>query len=468
MMRPKAAARREQPCPHCNGTGERLDGDSDEEGEPRVITRACGKCNGRGFILGLLMLVCVLGGSLALPSQGATVTGLLSTASSNPYATNVLFLPWSTPLVSGNLLVGSAGTNVLADAGGAFSVTLKAGDYRVNVGELRRDTFFISVPTNIATYNITTLITNSLTYTFQENPSYLSSASASASFVAKAGDTMTGALQWNTTNALGLLVNVLTTVQRDALTPVNGAIIYNSAAAAFQKYEAGAWGTLGGGGSGLTTNANQFAANPTLTIVASAKVTNMLNRGLFDALITEGGRLMVSESTPTGQIIESAYDASKLDFLDATSSIQTQINAKTGTQMVAAAVGTITATNQARFLPQHFKGSDTTNQFDFTLATHKAWTNQLTTNIVCQLTNVTQGCSISTVFYGANGAAIASNYTVKLTAPAGAGIFWLGGLGTNGSFDFAVPSNQVVFVSLFADRSTNVYAQWNTNLVNVP
>lgn len=162
MMRPKPA----RVCPSCKGTRSIVQSNCNGD----VATVQCRRCQGSGwaFLFWLLTSVFCL-----LPSApAATVTGLLSTASSNPYATNLLFTPVSTPLVNGNSLIGSAPSNVLASSAGVFSVALKAGDYRVNIGELKRDTFIISVPTNSATYNITDLITNALTYTVNASPNY--------------------------------------------------------------------------------------------------------------------------------------------------------------------------------------------------------------------------------------------------------------------------------------------------------
>lgn len=119
----------------------------------------------------------------------------------------------------------------------------------------------------------------------------------------------------------------------------------------------------------------------------------------------------------------------------------------------------IIITNQVLYQKQHFKSAGSganTNQIDFTLATHKGFTNALTTNIVCQLTNMTVGASCVLSIYGADGAVIASNYTVKVTGATN--IFWL--TSTNGNVDFIVTSNKVGLMSLFVDRSTNVFAAW--------
>lgn len=121
----------------------------------------------------------------------------------------------------------------------------------------------------------------------------------------------------------------------------------------------------------------------------------------------------------------------------------------------------IIITNQVLYQKQHFKSAGSganTNQVDFTLATHKGFTNALTTNIVCQLTNITQGASCVLSIYGADGAVIASNYTVRVTAATGTTVYWL--TSTNGNVDFIVTSNKIGLLSLFADRSTNIFAAW--------
>lgn len=59
--------------------------------------------------------------------------------------------------------------------------------------------------------------------------------------VEKSGDTMTGGLAFSGTDHAGLKVNSLTTAQRDALTPANGMVIYNSTNEAVEVYQNGAW-----------------------------------------------------------------------------------------------------------------------------------------------------------------------------------------------------------------------------------
>lgn len=230
------------------------------------------------------------------------------------------------------------------------------------------------------------------------------------------------------------------------------------------------------GGGGVASNGNQFGASAELTLKAGARQTNanFHGAGTNHADYHVEGALVAADLQATGLLEDYALIA------DVGGAIANSVTTSTELGWLSGVTGPVQAqldrtnfsallvTNQLLYQPQHFTGAATTNQFDLALATHKAFTNRLTTNIVCQLTNVARGASVSTVLYGANGSVIASNYTVKFTATNGTGIYWLGGLGTNGNYDFAVPSNQVVFVSFFCDRATNVFAQWNTNLVNVP
>lgn len=74
-----------------------------------------------------------------------------------------------------------------------------------------------------------------------------------------------GSLQLNSSTGY-LLLNRLTTTNRNLITGVNGMLIYNSTTNTFQGYGAGSWADLGGGGGGgggdaLTSNPlSQFAA----------------------------------------------------------------------------------------------------------------------------------------------------------------------------------------------------------------
>src|SRR5947209_14103773 len=90
----------------------------------------------------------------------STITGNIQNTSGNAYVTNALFAPLSTPLVSGTNIIASTPTNVVAGANGSFSVTLKQGNYLVTLGNLRHDSFTISVPDDSNTYIVNSLITS--------------------------------------------------------------------------------------------------------------------------------------------------------------------------------------------------------------------------------------------------------------------------------------------------------------------
>jgi len=104
--------------------------------------------------------------------DASTITGNIRNTSGNAYATNALFIPLSTPQADGTTVIASTQTNVIAAVDGSFSVLLKQGNYKVNIGNLPSDTFLISVPNDSATYNITTLISSQITYAYPVSPIY--------------------------------------------------------------------------------------------------------------------------------------------------------------------------------------------------------------------------------------------------------------------------------------------------------
>jgi len=59
-----------------------------------------------------------------------------------------------------------------------------------------------------------------------------------------AGGTMTGQINFSGTNHAGIKLISLTTAERNALTPANGMLIYNTTTSTIQQYAGGAWGSL--------------------------------------------------------------------------------------------------------------------------------------------------------------------------------------------------------------------------------
>src|SRR6266480_1196275 len=108
----------------------------------------------------------------ALAANASTITGNIRNTSGNAYATNALFAPLSTPQADGANIIASTPTNVIAATDGSFSVSLKQGNYKVNIGNVPNDTFVISVPNDSSTYSLTALISTQLTYIWPASPVY--------------------------------------------------------------------------------------------------------------------------------------------------------------------------------------------------------------------------------------------------------------------------------------------------------
>lgn len=68
----------------------------------------------------------------------------------------------------------------------------------------------------------------------------------------KSGGTMTGQINFSGTTHAGVKLNSLTTTQRDALTPAEGMIIYNSTTSQVEVYQGGAWVSSSSGVSDAT------------------------------------------------------------------------------------------------------------------------------------------------------------------------------------------------------------------------
>ncbi len=74
------------------------------------------------------------------------------------------------------------------------------------------------------------------------------------------GDSMTGDLDWSSTTKQGLVLNSLTTTQRDALgTATDGALIYNSTTGTFQGRDGGAWVNIDTGAASVSNASTTVA-----------------------------------------------------------------------------------------------------------------------------------------------------------------------------------------------------------------
>lgn len=106
-------------------------------------------------------------------AAAAVVTGNIKDTALHPAATNLTFLPLSTPIADAPTVIFSAVQTVQTDANGQFVVTLAPGDYKVTIGGNAADSFLISVPPGPATNTWTDLATGALTYRYPYSPAYV-------------------------------------------------------------------------------------------------------------------------------------------------------------------------------------------------------------------------------------------------------------------------------------------------------
>ncbi|MDB6017676.1 MAG: GDSL-like Lipase/Acylhydrolase family [Pedosphaera sp.] len=114
---------------------------------------------------------------------------------------------------------------------GALTITnLRFGNWIAQVGP-RNDIIPFTIPNDTNTYSLYDRATGGVQFPYTYAPIY----------VQKTGDLMTGNLGWNTTTSAGLIVNSLTTTQRNALSATNGMFVYDSTLNQFYRYENGIW-----------------------------------------------------------------------------------------------------------------------------------------------------------------------------------------------------------------------------------
>jgi hypothetical protein len=151
-----------QVCNSCWGRGAVKENDPmcDQQNESLVT---CKPCKGTGYLGALVALLLLV----LCNADAATVTGTVRNRQGAVISTNILFKALQRPLFdfTPSVLPGwTLSTNSASD--GTFSTPLLSGNYQVTVGGENRDSFIIEVPTNSGTYEITTLITNLVAYTY--------------------------------------------------------------------------------------------------------------------------------------------------------------------------------------------------------------------------------------------------------------------------------------------------------------
>jgi hypothetical protein len=119
-----------------------------------------------------------------------------------------------------------------------------------------------------------------------------------------AGQVMTGQLSWSQTNSFGLKIQSLTTAQRNALTPANGHVIYNTTESEFQVYENGVWQAL----RASAAHASATTEGITKLSVAPADADNPIAVGDNDSRV-----LSTANATKVAAITASAAEINQLD-----------------------------------------------------------------------------------------------------------------------------------------------------------
>lgn len=113
--------------------------------------------------------------------------------------------------------------------------------------------------------------------------------------VAKAGDTMTGALNFSGTTNSGLQVNSLTTAQRDALaSPANGMIVYNTTTGEFNIYQGGAWSAMSSGST--QPNASESVAGKVEAATVAEQIAHSSTGGTGALLFPQVGNMVTTSA----------------------------------------------------------------------------------------------------------------------------------------------------------------------------
>ena len=161
-----------------------------------------------------LALLCLLFSlqplAFSLRLSAATIIGQVRNPTNAPLATNITFRPVSTPYGHGSTsLVSSVEVAASVTSTGTFAIVLLPGSYHVKVGRMPIDAFTIAVPDDANTYNIATLLTNSVAWTNFFLPSTAWSRMLLAATNAAQAQGIIGVTGGSATNAPSLGENLL-------------------------------------------------------------------------------------------------------------------------------------------------------------------------------------------------------------------------------------------------------------------
>jgi len=122
------------------------------------------------------------------------------------------------------------------------------------------------------------------------------------------GQEASAALQVLSTTGL-LYPPIMTEAQRDAITPINGGVLYNSTAAKFQGRQAGVWVDLGGSGGG----GGALSAITAATASNAIDNLNFVQTWDWSTLTTNTGLLLGANGLTTGTVLSVSSTNTSLD-----------------------------------------------------------------------------------------------------------------------------------------------------------
>ena len=172
-----------------------------------------------------------------------TITGNIKSLTDSAVATGTVTFEKLVTSTTGSTIHQSGVTTATTDASGDFSIALAvpaSGSYRYRMILPNGASFYFSIASG-ASVNVATLI---VAETIEDSDAIVE---ALAAYVPLAGNaTISGQLNFSGTTHAGIKLLSLTTAQRDALTPANGMVIYNSTDGEVQTYQGAAWNAVVG------------------------------------------------------------------------------------------------------------------------------------------------------------------------------------------------------------------------------
>jgi hypothetical protein len=164
------------------------------------------------------------------------------------------------------------------------------------------------------------------------------------------GTTFTGKVDFSGTTHAGIELNSLTTTQRDALTPVNGDVIYNTTTTQVEFYENGSWVSLSGVSDASVTVKGIVEEATEAEVVAGTAAGGTLARlfvnptSISAKILTDVERTFVRALTA---------DATEVNQLDGTTNIAEADTFFGATDMSGAEAETLTDGSDADALHVH-------------------------------------------------------------------------------------------------------------------